>query len=292
MATTGKPAAFFDLDKTIIAKSSTLAFSRSFYQGGLISRASVLRSGYAQFVFLVGGADYDQMERMRRYLSEQATGWDVQTVRDIVADTLHHIVDPIVYDEAVSLIEEHRAEGRDVVIVSTSGYEVVEPIGEMLGAEHVIATQMVQQDGHYTGEIEFYAYAENKATAIRELATLEGYDLDSSFAYSDSSSDMPMLEMVGHAYVVNPDKSLRKTAAERGWPVLDFTKPVELRKRVRFQAKPSTLAAVVLGASAAAAGAAVLAARRTRKLSANPASSRTTRRKGLPLAAEGAYKES
>lgn len=274
MATTGKPAAFFDLDKTIIAKSSTLAFSRSFYQGGLISRASVLRSGYAQFVFLVGGADYDQMERMRRYLSEQATGWDVQTVRDIVADTLHHIVDPIVYDEAVSLIEEHRAEGRDVVIVSTSGYEVVEPIGEMLGAEHVIATQMVQQDGHYTGEIEFYAYAENKATAIRALAALEGYDLDGSFAYSDSSSDMPMLEMVGHPYVVNPDKSLRKTAAERGWPVLDFTKPVELRKRVRFQAKPSTLAAVMLGASAAAAGAVVLASRRTRKLSANPATSR------------------
>ena len=100
----GRPAAFFDLDKTIIAKSSTLAFSRPFYEGGLINRRSVLRSGYAQFVYLVGGADHDQMERMRAYLSAQATGWNVQTVKDIVAETLHHIVDPLVYDEAVGLI--------------------------------------------------------------------------------------------------------------------------------------------------------------------------------------------
>ena len=133
----GRPAAFFDLDKTIIAKSSTLAFSRPFYEGGLINRRSVLRSGYAQFVYLVGGADHDQMERMRAYLSAQATGWDVQTVKDIVAETLHHIVDPLVYDEAVELIEQHHLAGHDVVIVSTSGAEVVEPIGEMLGADRV-----------------------------------------------------------------------------------------------------------------------------------------------------------
>src|SRR5687767_14280544 len=126
---TGRPAAFFDLDKTIIAKSSTLAFSRSFYAGGLISRRSVLRRPDAQFVYLVGGADHDQMEKMRDFLSELCAGWDVATVQEIVADTLHHIVDPLVYDEAVSLIEEHRLAGRDVIIVSASGSEVVEPIG-------------------------------------------------------------------------------------------------------------------------------------------------------------------
>ncbi|MBA2558695.1 MAG: HAD-IB family hydrolase [Propionibacteriales bacterium] len=263
--TSGRPAAFFDLDKTIIAKSSALAFSRPFYQGGLISRSSVLRSGYAQFVFLVGGADHDQMERMRRYLSEQAAGWDVQTVKDIVADTLHHVVDPLVYAEAVSLIEHHHAEGRDVVIVSTSGAEVVEPIGQMLGADRVIATAMVQVDGRYTGEIEFYAYAGNKAVAIRALADEEAYDLASSFAYSDSATDIPMLEVVGHPYAVNPDKLLRKTAIERGWPVLDFTKPVQLRKRAPFETRGSTVAAVAVGAGAAAAGALVFASRRSRR---------------------------
>ena len=138
----------------------------------------MLRSAYAQFVYLVGGADHDQMEKMRQFMSQLCAGWDVATVREIVADTLHNIVDPLVYDEAVTLIEEHRLAGRDVVIVSTSGTEVVEPIGEMLGADRVIATRMEIVDGKYTGDIDYYAYAEEKARAIRELARDRGYDLD------------------------------------------------------------------------------------------------------------------
>ncbi|MGG8405954.1 HAD-IB family hydrolase, partial [Streptomyces sp. 12297] len=128
-----RTAAFFDLDKTVIAKSSTLTFSKSFYQGGLINRRAVLRTAYTQFVFLAGGADHDQIERMREYLSALCKGWNVQQVQEIVAEALHDLIDPIIYDEAASLIEEHHTAGRDVVIVSTSGAEVVEPIGEMLG---------------------------------------------------------------------------------------------------------------------------------------------------------------
>jgi HAD superfamily hydrolase (TIGR01490 family) len=257
-----RTAAFFDLDKTIIAKSSTLAFSRPFYEGGLINRRTVLRSGYSQFVYLVGGADHDQMERMRQYLSGLASGWDVQTVKDIVAETLHHIVDPLVFDEAVRLIEEHHTAGRDVVIVSSSGAEVVEPIGEMLGADRVIATEMVIEDGRYTGDIAFYAYGENKAEAMRALAARDGYDLERSYAYSDSATDQPMLEAVGHPHAVNPDKALRKVAVERGWPVLDFNRPVELRKRVRMPASRTALAGAALGAGALAASAVVIASRR------------------------------
>ncbi|HJR39900.1 MAG TPA: HAD family hydrolase [Nocardioidaceae bacterium] len=259
---TGRPAAFFDLDKTIIAKSSTLAFSRSFYAGGLISRRSVLRSAYAQFVYLVGGADHDQMEKMRDFLSELCAGWDVATVQEIVADTLHHIVDPLVYDEAVSLIEEHRLAGRDVIIVSASGSEVVEPIGEMLGADAVIATRMRIEDGRYTGEIDFYAYAENKAAAMRDLATSKGYDLDRSYAYSDSATDVDMLEAVGHPHAVNPDKELRRHATTRGWPILVFNRPVALRTRVRLPAGKPTLAALALGTAAAVGGAIYLGSRR------------------------------
>ena len=258
----GRPAAFFDLDKTIIAKSSTLAFSRSFYAGGLISRGSVLRSSYAQFVYLVGGADHDQMEKMRGFLSELCAGWDVATVREIVADTLHHIVDPLVFDEAVSLIEEHRLAGRDVIIVSASGTEVVEPIGEMLGADGVIATRMEIEDGKYTGEISFYAYAENKATAMSELAAAKGYDLERSYAYSDSATDLHMLEVVGHPHAVNPDKELRKQATARGWPILVFDKPVALRSRVRLPSGKPTLAALAVGTAAAVGGAIYLGARR------------------------------
>src|SRR5664279_1041577 len=214
-------AAFFDLDKTIIARSSSLAFGKPFYKGGLINRGAVLRSAYAQFVYLLGGADHDQMERMRAYLQELCAGWPVDQVRGIVAETVHELIDPTIYSEAVALIAEHHAAGRDVVIVSTSGSEVVEPIGDILGANHVVATRMVVEDGRYTGEIAFYAYAEAKAEAVRELATRHGYDLAGSFAYSDSATDLPMLEAVGHPFVVNPDKALRVEAAARDWPVLD-----------------------------------------------------------------------
>ncbi|WP_295660754.1 HAD family phosphatase [uncultured Nocardioides sp.] len=248
---TGREAAFFDLDKTIIAKSSTLAFSKPFQAGGLISRRAVLRSAYAQFVYLVGGADHDQMEKMRQFMSQLCAGWDVATVREIVADTLHNIVDPLVYDEAVSLIEEHHLAGRDVVIVSTSGAEVVGPIGEMLGADHVVATRMEIEDGRYTGGIAYYAYAEEKARAIRELADLRGYDLDRSYGYSDSVTDAPMLAAVGHPHAVNPDRELRRVAVAEGWPVLVFTKPVALRSRVPLPPAKPALAALAVGGAVA-----------------------------------------
>jgi len=259
-----RSAAFFDLDKTVIAKSSTLAFGRPFYQGGLINRRAVLKSTFAQFVYLVGGADADQMDRMRDYIKTLVTGWDVQQVRDIVAETLHTLIDPLIYDEAASLIEEHHAAGRDVIIVSSSGEEVVEPIGAMLGADHVVATRMVVADGLYTGDIDFYAYAENKAVAVRQLAAERGYRLSDCYAYSDSATDLPMLEAVGHPYAVNPDKALRRTAGERGWPVLEFAKPVRLRDRLPSLSAPPrpVLAGAAVGVGAAAVGLAWLAQRR------------------------------
>ena len=245
-------AAFFDLDKTIIAKSSTLAFSREFQAGGLISRRAMLRSAYAQFVFFTGGADHDQMDKMRQFMSQLCAGWDVATVREIVHDTLNNIVEPLVYDEAVSLIEEHRLEGRDIVIVSASGAEVVEPIGEMLGADRVIATRMEIVDGKYTGNIDYYAYAEEKARAIEHLAATVGYDLSESYAYSDSVTDVHMLEVVGHPFAVNPDRELRRIATSKGWPVLAFVRPVALRPRVPLPPAKPTLAALAVGGAVAA----------------------------------------
>jgi HAD superfamily hydrolase (TIGR01490 family) len=251
----GRTAAFFDLDKTIIAKSSVLAFGRPFYQGGLINRRAVLRSAYAQFVFALAGADHDQIERMRAYLTSMCTGWDVAQVREIVSETLHDIIDPIVYDEAVELIGLHKAAGRDVVIVSTSGEEVVAPIGAMLGADEVVATRMVVADGKYTGEIELYAYGPEKANAVLRLAEDRGYDLSGSYAYSDSVTDLPMLEAVGQPNVVNPDRALRKIATDRGWPMLTFSNAVPLRERLAgMRPEHPVVSATVVGAGVAAAG--------------------------------------
>ncbi|MGY1600782.1 HAD family hydrolase [Geodermatophilus sp. SYSU D00815] len=245
-----RAAAFFDLDKTVIAKSSTLAFGRPFFQGGLINRRTVLKSAYAQFVFSLQGADAQQMERLRAQITAMCTGWDVATVHEIVGETLHDIVDPLVYAEAADLIEEHKAAGREIVIVSSSGAEVVEPIGALLGADRVVATRMVTVEGRYTGEIDFYAYGENKALAIRELAAEGGYDLADCYAYSDSITDLPMLSVVGHPTAVNPDRGLRKAALDQGWPVLEFSRPVSMRARFSVPPAPVvTGAAVGVGAA-------------------------------------------
>jgi len=250
-----RTAAFFDLDKTVLAKSSTLAFSKPFFSQGLINRRAVLKSTYAQFLFLMSGADHDQMDRMRSYITNMCTGWDVEQVKSIVGETLHDIVDPLVFAEAAVLIADHKLCGRDVVIVSASGEEIVGPIARALGATHAMATRMVVEDGEYTGEIEFYCYGEGKAEAIRALAAREGYALQHCYAYSDSITDLPMLETVGHPTVVNPDRALRKEAGTRGWPVRSFSKPVSLRDRIPAPSTAAVATSAAVGMSALAAGA-------------------------------------
>jgi HAD superfamily hydrolase (TIGR01490 family) len=247
-----RAAAFFDLDKTIIAKSSTLAMGRPFYAGGLINRRAVLRTAYAQLVFALGGADATAMDRMRSYAQQMCAGWEVDQVKAIVDEALHDLIDPLIYDEAASLIEWHHDQGHDVVIVSSSGEEIVTEIGRMVGADHAIGTRMSTVDGRYTGEIDFYAYGPAKADAVRELAVDAGYDLAECYAYSDSITDVPMLEAVGHPTAVNPDRALRKLATQRGWPVAEFKRPVRLRQRIpQLSAAQRTAAGVALATGVA-----------------------------------------
>jgi HAD superfamily hydrolase (TIGR01490 family) len=172
-------------------------------------------------VFRLTGASHGRMERIRTQVSELCRGWQADLVSDIVSRHLAEIILPLVYADARRLIAAHARAGQDV-IVSTSGLEMVGPIGGLLGASEVIATRMEIADGCYTGEMEFWAYGEAKATQVRELARRRGYRLAECYAYSDSVTDLPMLEAVGHPRVVNPDRALRRIASLRQWPVLAF----------------------------------------------------------------------
>jgi HAD superfamily hydrolase (TIGR01490 family) len=243
-------AAFFDLDKTIIAKSAVLAFGKPLYREGLLSRRTIIRGIYSQVVFMLVGADANKMERLRESMLSLIKGWSRDHVAGIVRETLDEIITPIVYLEALDLFAEHRGKGRPVVIVSSSPEEVVGPLTEHLGADDYIATRSKLDDqGCYTGELEFYAYGPYKADAIREYAASHDIDLNASYAYSDSITDVPMLEAVGHPVTVNADRDLAKCAEEHGWEQLSFSHPVRMRDRVPV---PSGRSAMALGALAAA----------------------------------------
>ncbi len=255
MTTDARAAAFFDLDKTVIAKSSTLAFARPLSRAGFLSKRALVKAGIAQAYYSMFGADHAQMEKVREELSALTKGWDRIEISRLVEETVDAVVAPLVYAEALAIIDEHHRAGRRVVVISSSPVEVVEPLGTYLGIDEVIGTRSeLDEAGKYTGRLEFYAYGAGKADAIRELAEREGLSLADSYAYSDSITDLPMLEAVGHPVAVNPDKELREIAEARDWQVVEFVRPVTIRTRLATVPKPVPVisGAAVAGGIAAA----------------------------------------
>ena len=248
-------AAFFDLDKTVIAKASMVAFGRPLYREGLISRRLLLRALYGQLIYMHLGADEQKLERMRDSVLALTKGWEQAKVRSIVEEALEEVVEPIVYDEALDLISEHRDAGRLVFIVSASPEEIVAPLSRYLGVDAYLATRStIDQHGRYAGTTEFYCYGPNKAEAMRSVAAERDIDLSQSYAYSDSATDLPMLEVVGHPVAVNPDRELARAAQDRDWEIRTFARRVRLRDRVPMPTARSTTAAGSVVAAAAIGG--------------------------------------
>lgn len=245
-------AAFFDLDKTVIAKASMVAFGRPLLQAGVINRRLLVRAAWSQLVFHHLGADEERMRRFRESALRITRGWDQQHIRSIVDEALVTVIEPLVYDEALAIMRDHQQAGRRVLIVSASPEEIVQPLASYLRADGAIASRpRIDGDGRYTGEVEFYSYGPFKAEAIRAVAADEGIDLSASYAYSDSITDLPMLEVVGHPVVVNPDRELARVAQQRGWEVRQFRATVPLRDRVPMPRRSRLV--VVTGALAMAA---------------------------------------
>src|ERR1022692_3516705 len=174
-------AAFFDLDKTVIAKASIAAFGRPLYQGGLINRRLMARALASQIIYLHLGASEEKLARIRESMLMLTKGWDHDQIKEIVREALEDTVEPIIYAEALDLIEAHRAAGYRVYLVSASPDVIVQPLAAHLGVDGAICSRpLVDEDGRYTGEMEFYAYGPFKADAMRELAEVEGIDLGES----------------------------------------------------------------------------------------------------------------
>jgi len=243
-------AAFFDLDKTVIAKSSLVAFGPEFHARGLLHRRTLVWAVLSQMMFMRFGADEEKLDKIRQSVLQITKGWDHQEVKRLVAETINEVIEPLIYEEALDLIDYHLAQGDEVWLVSMSPAEIVEPFAELLGITGAISSRAkLDEQGKFTGEMEFFAQGENKAVAIRALALRREIDLSESFAYSDSETDIPMLESVGHAYAVNPDRQLAKVAHECQWPLLSFTHPVRAHDRSKSHT-PFLLSAIVIGVAA------------------------------------------
>ena len=215
-------AAFFDLDRTLISRSSSLALARTFRGRGLIGRRQLAKAAMAQLVFVRFGAGQSRVGQTADSAMAVLRGLPVTLMREIAAEAWEPVLKPLVYREALDLADEHRARGERVYIASAALQEVVGEISSRLGFNGAIASRAEVRDGVYTGSLERRLYGQAKADALVELATVDGIDLSASTAYSDSYSDVPFLEAVGHPVVVNPDRALRRRADEAEWPSLRF----------------------------------------------------------------------
>ncbi len=216
------PAAFFDLDRTLIRRSSALALAGRFRAHGLISRADLVKSAFWQALFVARGASAERVRSAAEDGMKVLAGFPVVRLELIVDEAMAPVLRPLVYDEALAIVRRHRERGERVYVVSATLQEIVERIAGDLGFDGAVGSTCEIVDGVYTGRSLRAAHGKGKADAVLELATHEGLDLAASTAYSDSYSDVPFLEVVGRPVAANPDRRLRRIAADRGWPVVRF----------------------------------------------------------------------
>ena len=215
-------AAFFDLDRTLLRRSSALALAGTFHERGLISRTQLAKAAAWQLLFVLRGASHEAVRAAAEDGLRVLRGFTPDEMRTLVANALEPVLQPLVYAEPLHLVEQHRAQGDCVYIVSASLQEIVQAIADDLGFDGALGTVCEVKDGEYTGRAVRALHAGAKAECVRELAEHRGFDLAECTAYSDSHTDLPFLEVVGHPVAVNPDRELRHVAGERGWPVLEF----------------------------------------------------------------------
>lgn len=217
-----RPAAFFDLDRTLIRRSSALALAGRFREHGVISRTALVKSALWQLLFAARGVSAARVQRGAEDGMKVLAGFPVVRLELLVDEAMAPVLRPLVYEEALALVRRHRESGERVYIVSATLQEIVERIAGNLGFDGAIGSTCEIVDGVYTGRSLRAAHGDGKAAAVLELGVSEGLDLAASTAYSDSYSDLPFLELVGRPVAANPDRRLRRIAAERGWPVVRF----------------------------------------------------------------------
>lgn len=234
-------AAVFDMDRTLLSGASGPAISEALVEVGLMSGRRIPGQGLVFRAFDIIGETRPSMILTRQF-ARMAAGWERTTAQragEIAAGPLVGMVPPF----ALELLNEHREAGREVALATTSPYDLVKPLADRLGIEHVLATRYEESDGHYTGRIRGeFVWGKGKLRAVQAWATANAIDLADSYAYSDSYFDRPLLGAVGHPTAVHPDPRLRALAMLRRWPTQFFDVPPGVPKFAGLEPQQAVMA--------------------------------------------------
>ncbi|ADG75626.1 HAD-superfamily subfamily IB hydrolase, TIGR01490 [Cellulomonas flavigena DSM 20109] len=216
-------AAFFDVDNTIIRGASSFHLAVGLYGRGFFRKRDLVRFAFQQARYRVFGENRDQIDEVRSRALEIMRGHSVAEVTAIAEDVYDEVLSLRIYPGTRTLLDAHLAAGHAVWLVTATPVEIGELIARRLGTSGALGTVAEHENGFYTGRlVGDLLHGEAKASAVRALAAREGYDLAACHAYGDSTNDVPILSAVGHPCAINPDRRLRRHAAEVGWPVREF----------------------------------------------------------------------
>jgi HAD superfamily hydrolase (TIGR01490 family) len=236
-----RPAAFFDLDKTLMAGSSGVFFARAAYETGMISRARLLHDLYENLRFRLRGSTDDRAEVVRRRVGEMIAGVPVRDLQRLSPRVLAGVL-PRLYPQMLKRAYDHQDAGVPVYILTAASQEMADLLAHVLAFDGGLGSRSEIVEGRYTGRPAGpFNYRQGKVVAMGELAEREGIDLSASYAYSDSESDLPMLRAVGNPVVVNPDAELRRIAVQEGWELLRLDR---LGQRLKVLAALGAVAAL------------------------------------------------
>ncbi|WP_147795371.1 MULTISPECIES: HAD family phosphatase [unclassified Cellulomonas] len=222
-APTGRVAAFFDVDNTIIRGASSFHLAVGLYRRAFFQRSDIVRFAVHQIRYLTFGENRQQIDEVRQRALEIMHGRSVAEVVAIAEDIYDEVLALRIFPGTQRLLDQHLRAGHEVWLVTATPVEIADIIARRLGATGALGTIAEHKDGFYTGRlVGDLLHGRAKAEAVRALAEREGLDLERSFAYGDSTNDVPILSEVGFPCAINPDGRLRKHAAEVGWPMREF----------------------------------------------------------------------
>lgn len=218
-------AAFFDVDNTIIRGASAFHIARGLHERGFFRWRDIVRFAFEQTKYQLFGETDEQMDAIRTNAGRFIEGWSVAEMATIGEEVWDEVLATRIYPGTREIIDNHLAQGHEVWLVSASPEAIGRLIARKIDATGALGTVAEHKDGYYTGEFAGgLMHGPRKAVAVRELAQERGIDLSASYAYGDSSNDVPMLSAVGNPTAINPDGKLRKVAREHGWPMKEFRK--------------------------------------------------------------------